>query len=234
MMSLGSPTFVEVAPRSSPTAAQEPLVVWISGDGGWGRMEKEVTRRLAAQGAPTLGVNALRYFARQRQPAQAAQTIAREIRQYDAAHGKRDIVLVGFSFGADMGPLIVHDLPDDVRSRIRLAAFLSPSERANLQVSPASWLGIGTGPRVWPALSTLAPIPVLCVGGAGVFHDICPLNTRSVNFVSVRLEGGHQLEDHYDLIAQLLLADPQMSKTNARAARVAALIKSVSKSELNH
>jgi type IV secretory pathway VirJ component len=154
-----------------------------------------------------LGIDSLRYFARARTPEAAAQRIAGEVRTYEAHHGVRPIVFAGFSFGANIGPFIVHDLPDDVRSQIRLAAFLSPAKRDNLEVSPLSWLGIGTGPRVWPALSTLSPTPVLCIGGAGIFSDVCPDHSLSPQFTSVRLEGGHILKGQYDAITALLLGE---------------------------
>lgn len=206
---LASPACASAVIQVTPAHAdaQEPLVVWVSGDGGWGKMERQVTRRLAARGAPTLGLDSLRYFAVKRSPEAAARRIAREVRAYEARHGARPIVFAGFSFGANIGPFIVHDLPKDVRSQIRLAAFLSPAKRDNLEVSPLSWLGIGTGPRVWPALSTLAPTPVLCIGGAGVFSDICPDHSLSPLFTSVQLEGGHILKDQYDVIAALLLSE---------------------------
>ena len=204
--SLTRPTFIEITP--SHARATAPLVVWVSGDGGWGRLEQEVSKRLVSDGAPVIGVNTLRYFAQMRRPQAAALDIAAAIYRFDAVGSRREIVFVGFSFGADIGPYIVHDMPPDIRTRIRLAAFLSPSEKANLRVSPASWLGIGIGQRVWPALSTLAPTPVLCLGGVGVFRDICPADTHTATFTSVRVAGGHQLSGHYDLIARLLLADP--------------------------
>ncbi len=184
---------------------QAPLIVWISGDGGWGEMEREVTTRLSARGAPILGVDSLHYFIGPHSPARAAADIARRIAAADSQWGRRPIVVAGFSFGADIGPFVVARLPQDVRARVVLAAFLSPSKRLSTQVSPVSWLGFGFGPEVWPQMAALAPTPVLCVGGVGVFNDICPNGESPPGMRSVRLVGGHELHSQYDKIADLIL-----------------------------
>lgn len=205
----GAPWLLSVPATASvnTTRAAPPMVVWISGDGGWGKMEREVTGRLAAQGVPTLGVDSLRYFLIKRDPHAVATKVAQAVKAMDEKWARSRIVLVGFSFGADVGPFVVRDLPADIRKRVVLAAFLSPSKRANMRASPASWLGIGIGPEVWPVMTSLQPTPVLCIGGAGVFGDICPASAPPEGMVSVRLDGGHQLENQYDAITRLILEE---------------------------
>jgi type IV secretory pathway VirJ component len=183
------------------------MVVWVSGDGGWGKLERMETKRLAAAGIPTLGMNSLLYFLHKRTPQTAAADLAAQIERQGELWRTQQIIFVGFSFGADIGPFIVRDLPPALRARVSLAAFLSPSKRANTRVTPASWLGIGIGPPVWPVMRALAPTPVLCIGGAGVFNDICP-DQPPAGMTSVRLAGGHELVEHYDEIARLLIAPP--------------------------
>jgi len=181
------------------------MVVWVSGDGGWGKMEREVTRRLAALGVPTMGVDSLRYFIWRRGTRDAASEIASRADAQMMSWGRSRLAIVGFSFGADIGPFLVRDLPPATRARVAAAAFVSPSAKASMQVSPASWLGLGFGPPVWPTITALAPTPVLCIGGAGVFADICPAAASAPNMTSVRLDGGHLLKNQYATIAGLIL-----------------------------
>jgi type IV secretory pathway VirJ component len=188
-----------------------PLVVWISGDGGWGRVEREVTRRLAVEGAPTLGVDSLRYFSTTRESGAAAREIADAIEHYAVVWNRSRVVLVGFSFGADVGPFIVHDLPPALRDRLALAVFLSPGKRADFAVGPASWLGLEAGPRVGPVMTSLQPTPVLCVANAGAFGDICPEYDPPHGVVSVRLAGGHTLKNQYDAIVKLILDNARLA-----------------------
>lgn len=186
--------------------APDFFVIWLTGDGGWGRMEREVSRRLAAAGAPTVGISSLRYYARPRKSADTAAAIAQLVPAYAARWGKTRFVLAGFSFGAASGPFVVQALPRAAREKLALAAFLSPGARANFWAGPWSWLGIGFGPKVAPVITVLAPTRVLCIGGAGVFGDVCP-RTAPAGMVSVHLAGGHLLTDQYDEIARLIILE---------------------------
>ncbi len=201
------PNWMTVTPAAAGAPANDLAVIWVSGDGGWGKMEREVTARLAAAGVPTVGVNSLRYFASRRDPKGAATEIAAAAEPWLKDMKRTRVAFVGFSFGADIGPFMVRDLPPDMRNKLSLAAFLSPSEKANFQVSPASWLGVGLGPPVWPVMTALAPTKVLCIGGAGVFEDICPDSKTPPGMVSVRLPGGHTLDNQYSAITALLLKE---------------------------
>ncbi|HWA23414.1 MAG TPA: AcvB/VirJ family lysyl-phosphatidylglycerol hydrolase [Caulobacterales bacterium] len=199
---------IEAAQRAD---APDFFVIWLTGDGGWGKMEREVSRRLAAAGAPTVGISSFRYYARPRKSADTAAAIAALVPAYAARWGKTRFVLAGFSFGAASGPFVVRALAPAAREKLALAAFLSPGARANFWAGPWSWLGVGFGPKVAPAMAALAPTPVLCIGGAGVFGDVCP-QTAPAGMVSVHLAGGHLLTNQYDEIARLILAESSRRK----------------------
>jgi type IV secretory pathway VirJ component len=201
------PEWAVTTTAAAEAPARDLAVIWISGDGGWGKMEKEVTSRLAAAGVPTFGVSALRYFSSSRDPKVAAAEIAAAAASWLTQTKRSKVAFVGFSFGADIGPFLVRDMPQAMREKLVLAAFLSPSEKANFQVSPASWMGIGLGPPVWPVMTALAPTKVLCIGGAGVFEDICPNGPAPTGMISVRLPGGHTLDNQYDAITRLILTE---------------------------
>jgi type IV secretory pathway VirJ component len=199
----GAPFWLVSVPAAKP-APDAPLIIWISGDGGWGRMEKEMTRRFAAAGVETIGVDSLRYFWRERKPEVVAREIATLVARADTE--KRRMVIAGFSFGADIAPFVVQAMAPDLRKRVTLTALLSPSRKVSLRVSPASWLGIGFGARVEPVMNALGPTPVLCIGGAGVFADICPEpSAASPGVTSFRLTADHELHGQYDLMARLIL-----------------------------
>ncbi len=203
------PRCAEITQHGANAPASDLAVIWISGDGGWGKMEKEVTTRLAVAGVPIFGVSSLRYFSEARDPKEAAAEIAAAAAPWLAQMKRTKVAFVGFSFGADIGPFLVRDLPPTMREKVVLAAFLSPSEKANFQVSPASWMGVGLGPPVWPVMTALHPTKVLCIGGAGVFEDICPNGPAPAGMVSVRLPGGHTLNNQYDRITALVLKESQ-------------------------
>lgn len=196
---------VPIPASASANGPRAPMIVWISGDGGWGKMEREVTRRFEARGAPTLGVDSLRYFAEARDPEIAANEIAAHITAYAARWDRDRIVIAGFSFGANAGPFIIRALPLQVRQRVVLAAFLAPAQRADFRVGPASWMGLELGPSVGPAMAELRPTPILCIATNRAPDGVCPAPDRDGGVTSLQLGGGHALNNQYDAIVGLIL-----------------------------
>ena len=184
-----------------------PLVVWISGDGGWGEMERDVGRILGEAGAPLVGVNSLRYFWSERRPAEVAQAIDRIVRAFAPKFGRTQFVLVGFSFGADMTPLVIDRLSADVRAQLARAVILSPAVRAAYEVGPATWLGIGDKDEVGPAILSLRGVELICVRGHRDPNAACPAGSAP-GYSIVDLPGGHTLEGDWPRIAQMVLDPP--------------------------
>ena len=99
--------------HASGSAAEFALL--LTGDGGWAGLDQELAARLAASGVPTVGLNSLKYFWKARTPEEAARDVARILRHYLAAWNKQRVLLVGYSFGADVLPFVVNRLPADLR-----------------------------------------------------------------------------------------------------------------------
>ena len=66
-----SPRDLGVVPvPSTNTRAELPLVVFMTGDGGWAALDKGVSTRLAAAGWPVIGWSTLTYFWHKKTPEQ--------------------------------------------------------------------------------------------------------------------------------------------------------------------
>jgi type IV secretory pathway VirJ component len=148
------------------------LVLMISGDGGWAGIDKEVGAQLADRGLPVIGVSSLKYFWKRRTPEETAADMTRVLRHYLNSWKASQIVLVGYSFGADVMPFIVNRLPADLRARIASVNLLALGERADFEVHVSGWMG-GVGSDallIAPELARTADLRRLCLYGAGD-HD---------------------------------------------------------------
>ena len=112
----------------------------VSGDGGWASLDRDIGEALAAKGIPVVGLNSLRYFWRARTPDEAGRDLARILRHYLDAWKARDVVLVGYSLGAEVLPFMASRLPPDLRSRVRLVALLAPGRTASFEFHVSEWL----------------------------------------------------------------------------------------------
>jgi len=59
----------------STRGASDTLVVFVSGDGGWAAIDKSISKVLADNGLPVVGLNALQYFWTKRTPDTAARDL---------------------------------------------------------------------------------------------------------------------------------------------------------------
>ena len=71
---------------------------------------------LSAKGIPVVGLDSLRYFWTARTPEGLAADTDRMIRYYLAHFGKKRVLLIGYSQGADVLPFAVNRLPAATRA----------------------------------------------------------------------------------------------------------------------
>src|SRR3984893_9934422 len=77
--------------------ASDTLVVFVSGDGGWAPIDREVSKVLAGNGMPVVGLNALQYFWTRRTPETASRDLQWIMENYLSTWKKGRVVLVGYS-----------------------------------------------------------------------------------------------------------------------------------------
>ncbi|WP_297516248.1 AcvB/VirJ family lysyl-phosphatidylglycerol hydrolase [uncultured Caulobacter sp.] len=192
-----------------PLASDKPgdtLAVFYSGDGGWGSLDADVARYLAANGVPTIGVNSLAYFRTKRSPEGAAEDLAAALREYGALWGRTKVVLVGYSFGADALPAIVPKLPDDIRAQVGHLVLIGTGPRGDLHFHPTSWLNIPARDSfpARPAITALTDLKITCVYGAKEHADICA-SLPDAQVAKVRLPGGHHFNGDYASLGDVVL-----------------------------
>jgi type IV secretory pathway VirJ component len=198
-------------------ADSKSIAVVVSGDGGWAGIDRELGEYLSQQGISVVGLNSLQYFWSPRSPSMAGADLERIIRHYLAAWNKERVILIGYSFGADVLPFMAAELPIDLRNRTQLVALLGPDRLAEFEFHMANWLG-KTSPKasylVLPKVHDLRGIQVLCFYGSEEKESLC----RGIDHhlaTPVELRGGHHFGGDYKKIAETILqAAGSTSATN--------------------
>jgi len=177
----------------------------ITGDGGWAGLDQELAARLAGSGVPTVGLNSLKYFWSERTQQRTADDVARVLRHYFAAWNKERVLLIGYSFGADVLPFVVNRLPPDLRARVASVSLLGIDSNASFEIRIADWVASGDGgPPTRPEVTALGAVPVLCIYGEGESDSICPQLTAA-NVARVEIGRGHHFSGEYATIADRIL-----------------------------
>ena len=185
--------------------AGDTFTVFYSGDNGWAAQVRGVASRLAADGAPVVGVSAVRYFLRRKTPDQAAADLALIIDHFGRAWGRPRVILVGYSFGADALPLIAERLPASVLSRVRLMVLISPSDHGDLAFRGVSWFDWrwpGAKP-LKPALRVLAEIPMICIHAEHDPRAACDRFPADV-IRPIGLPGGHRYDGRLEVVGDVI------------------------------
>jgi type IV secretory pathway VirJ component len=190
----------------------DEFALLLTGDGGWAGLDQELAARLAASGVPTVGLNSLKYFWTQRSADEAARDVARVIRHYLSSWGKKRVLLVGYSFGADVLPFVVNRLPADLQSQIETVSLLGLDSTASFEISVADWIGNDTaGLPIRPELATLRVKPVLCIYGEGEQDSICP-SLHEPRVTSEQVGTGHHFGGEYAQLADKILTFARTSR----------------------
>jgi type IV secretory pathway VirJ component len=192
---------VEVRGRNE----NQELVVLLTGDGGWAGLDKGITGEFASHGIATVALNSLKYFWTKRTPEEAAQDVSRVIRHYLEAWNKDRVILVGYSFGADVLPFVLDGLSGDVRAKVATVNLLGLSSTATFEVKLSDWIGSGKdGYPIAPEVAALKdPPPMQCLYGEDEKDSLCA--RLPTNVARQQIGRGHHFSGDYDAIARAIL-----------------------------
>ena len=144
----------------------------------------------------------------QRTPEQTARDVARVLRHYLVAWNKQRVLLVGYSFGADVLPFVVNRLPPELRARVASVSLLGIDSNASFEVRV---VGLGRARRRRSADAAgssprIAHLPVLCLYGEGEADSICPGLSAAERGTREQIGTGHHFSGEYATLAERILA----------------------------
>jgi type IV secretory pathway VirJ component len=199
---VGSLPLVEVpAARGS---GGDVMVVLLSADGGWARLDEELAARLAQAGYPVVGWNSLRYYMTPRDPAVAADDLSVVMRTYQRKWGRDRVLLVGYSFGADVLPLVTARLDAADRANVAGLVLLGFWKDAEFKFRPREVGGRIRHYETLPVVRALVDMPILCIGGEHDTRSVCAhIGTPNVTSRIVP-SSGHGLGAHANEVFKLM------------------------------
>lgn len=188
-------------------ATRDTLAVVLSGDGGWRDLDRSIAEVLQAEGVPTVGLDSLRYFWSRRTPEETARDLAGIIETYTRRWQVGHVLLIGYSFGADVLPATYAGLPPATQARIVEVALLGLAGDAQWEITVTGWLGgaaSDTTPTL-PAAEALPPALVQCFFGKDEDDTVCPKLAAS-GIEVIETAGGHHFDGDYAALAHRILA----------------------------
>ncbi|MEO8672126.1 MAG: AcvB/VirJ family lysyl-phosphatidylglycerol hydrolase [Tahibacter sp.] len=189
-----------------PIAPVQPrIAIVLTGDGGWAGLDKGVAAALAARGMRVVGFSTLKFFWQTRKPEEAADAVARIIGHYSAQVPDAKFILIGYSFGASLAPVVANRLPDAARERLIAQYLISPDDDAVFEIKVGDWFGSAHHDGTLPIAPELAitKVPAFCIHGADESDTPCrTLDGHGVSALS--LPGGHHYDGDYSALGTLI------------------------------
>jgi type IV secretory pathway VirJ component len=186
------------------TSTGSRFAVLLSGDGGWAGIDKGIAAALVQQGVPVAGFDSLRYFWSPRTPEGLAADLDRIIRYYGARWKRSEVLLIGYSQGADVLPFAINRLPPRTRSMVRLTALLGLGQKASFEFHVANWIGPSGDMPIAPEAARLDASGTICIFGQGERDSLCP-QLAPAHVQAIPLVGGHHFGGDYGALATRIL-----------------------------
>ncbi len=187
--------------------ARDTMAIIYSGDGGWRDIDSEIAGFLQKGGVPVVGVDSLRYFWSARTAVETSADLERIIHAYKKRWNVRHVLLIGYSFGADILPASYNGLGDKAKSSIIQLSLLGLSHEIDWEISVSGWLGASGGSGAGDPVDDIRKIDpkiVQCLYGADDDEDACPA-LQGTPVEVIRLEGGHHFDGDYEALTKLIV-----------------------------
>jgi type IV secretory pathway VirJ component len=117
------------------------LAIVLSGDGGWRDLDKTISEKLQSAGVSVVGWDSLRYFWSRKSPDHVASDLGAIVDTFLSRWGGSKVVLVGYSFGADVLPFACDRLSPETKAHIVQLSLLGSRQPISKSVSQ-DWLAL--------------------------------------------------------------------------------------------
>lgn len=185
----------------------ESLAIILTGDGGWAEIDKNIARILAEKGIPTVALDSLSYFWKSRTPEETAKDVEAVMNQYLKKWNKKNVMLIGYSFGADVLPFIANNLSAEAQHKISLITLLGMGKTAAFEFRLSSWMNADTNENRLPIMPEIAKMKwanTVCIYGVDDEAANC-LPTSELGVKIIQMTGDHHFDKKYDELVQHII-----------------------------
>jgi len=188
------------------SAADKPLVFYISGDGGYTSFSEGVCTTINKAGYKVTSLNSKSYFDDQKTPKQTTDDIVGYLNDQFNKRKDQQFILIGYSFGADITPFVINLFPDSIKKKLISLVLLSPSTSTDFETHVWDKLGLKKkrSMDVVAEVNKLGAIKTTIILGDD--DDDFPINNIKLkNYVHELLPGGHHYEGNTDEVARTIM-----------------------------
>lgn len=192
----------------------KPLVLYLSGDGGWNDFSEKLVNELVKNGYPVIGLDTRKYFWSPKDPDLFAKDVRKILTAYLKAWNKDRYAIVGYSFGADVGAFLPSRLNGELSAgeppaSLSSLVLLSPGLSTGFVIRLKNMLNFGSTDKekykVYPELLK-SQVPVWCIFGNEEDSDFDPVLRETSRIHKRTLPGAHRYGDDLGAVSRAIIS----------------------------
>ena len=146
----------------------EVLVIYITGDGGWNSFNQQMVQEIEKEDYGVVALNSRKYFWNEKSPEAFARDVEKLSNYYLEKWKKPSLIIVGYSFGADVACFLPNRVSAELQHKIKKIALISPSASTDFVIKLSDLVSdsenINRKYKVGPEINR-AIFPVICTFG---------------------------------------------------------------------
>ena len=186
-----------------------PLLIFISGDGGWNSFEEALCKSLNNKGVSVVVLDAQKYFWKSKTPDETATDVTSVIETGQKNWKKEQFVLAGFSFGASVVPFVANRLPAELSKNLVATLLISPDKSCDFEIHLSDMLNVVTTKGKYDVIREIQ------AGRASRMVAFFGSDERAesrqafeqVGVVIRILQGNHHFDSGFEALAELIVAE---------------------------
>lgn len=186
----------------------KPLIFYLSGDGGMNNFSTGLCEALHDKGFDVSALNSKSYFWDKKTPQKTADDINNFLTKKLSGRKNQQIILIGYSFGADVLPFILNRIPKDIDNKILVSFLMASSGNTDFEIHWSDIFG-GHTKRSMDVVSEINKLTDEKIVILSASND----KTLAVNKITLKrftrevLPGGHHFDGDTKEVAKVILND---------------------------
>ncbi len=186
----------------------KPIIFYLSGDGGINKFSSSLCDALNKKGFDVVALNSKSYFWDKKTPEQTTIDVNNYLSKKLVGRKNQQVVMIGYSFGADVLPFILNRLPKELNDKILVSFLLASSGNTDFEIHMSDIFGGNTkrSMDVVTELNKLTDDKIVIISASDDGH--LELNKITLNrYTHEVLPGGHHFDGDTDEIVKVILND---------------------------
>jgi type IV secretory pathway VirJ component len=180
------------------------FVIAFSGDGGWRGVIDYIAKGISYTHHNVVGFSALPYFYTERTAESVAKDLEKVIKKYSAQWKTDSILILGYSFTAEIMPFVYNHLDKEYKSRIKKILMLGPSNFADFRASRIFHYDTTAGMKVLPEMKKITPS--MFVIYCDIYKEsICYDLPNNHPYKVIKVDSHHLFLGHYKDITNIII-----------------------------